>query len=204
MVEGYSYDSLEAIGCIDYFEIPPKTPIVCEAVLAVKLKDIVLVPPFHNHESNISGDDTLSRSEFQDLIETYHATAIQPLPASSESCIYVNTDENLEILEYISYTEDLKRLISFSSQWRKKGDNEFKQANLSAAFDAYNLCANASQEAEDYARILLCQSSQADDKRLKEFIIQQGKDPETLIERLREELNPVDLEEKLSSPKQTD
>ena len=202
MVEGYSYDSLEAIGCIDYFEIPPKTPIVCEAVLAVKLKDIVLVPPFHNHGSNISGDDRLrSRSEFQDLIETYVATAIQPLPASSESCIYVNTDENVGILEYISYTEALKRLISFSSQWRKKGDNEFKQGNLSVAFDAYTMCASASQEAEDYARILLCQSSQADDKLLKEFIIQQGKDPETLVERLRGELN---LKEKSSSPKQTD
>jgi hypothetical protein len=137
----------------------------------------------------INAEERITRQEFQKLVQNGHATSLDPTQALVDSCIYVAPHTGRP--EYVSYSVAHARMVTFSDDKRRLGDNQFRKGDLREALSHYELAAATSQEAWDYARMLLCDCDNmpdADRNRLRRYIINLGEDPDTICESVRQEI----------------
>ncbi len=185
--EFYLYNELEAIGFIGDYSLRD-IPFVIEPVYKVKEKKIVLIGPFEeeNQSESVKVGEWRTSEEFENLINEGDATRMQPVQAVKEYCIYRNP--NPVKLEYISFKQAYDRLVSFSNYYRELGDRDFKERKFKEARENYIICASVSQNAEDYARILLLDNSQGEKEFLEDMIKGLEENPKLVLDSLKRRL----------------
>tara|TARA_Y100000310_G_scaffold124700_1_gene123424 strand:+ start:47378 stop:47917 length:540 start_codon:yes stop_codon:yes gene_type:complete len=109
-------------------------------------------------------------------------------PMQNRHAFYV--PENSVQAEYITHAKMATKFAAFAEKERLRGDIYFRQGNKSLASEHYERAAIASEEAEDYARLILCDV----DKTYKDLLIKDvrdsGKD-DAYIELVRREVLEV-------------
>lgn len=135
--------------------------------------------------------DDFDRQSFDASVERYELTPFGPVPASSDHCLYVVPDEvDPPHIEYITWREAAECYKAFEKKQRRLGHEFFLNGNYNEAALSYAKAASASERALDYALMLLCdRMSGEDDTDLCDAIKKQGKNPEKLVERVKNHLN---------------
>lgn len=155
-----------------------KVPFFMHPVLAIVESEVVILL-FRRDGDRIIIDETMSRKEFRELVEVGGATSLSSIPAQENHGLCVYGDK----VVYQSNKESLQLIIAFSSGNRELGDIEFCRGKNSKAQEYYELTASASQEAKDYARLIICENmSVARMRRLRQWITIQLKDREELVD----------------------
>lgn len=184
----YPYGDLEVVGFEGEIE-DPEVPLVLPAVLAIHCGGPVLEPPYSSEPGFVLSEGDLARDEFARMAAEGRVTALAaPLPARADGCFYAAAGSGSA--EYVALTVAHARMAEFSSAKRRLGDRRFLDGQKKRALDAYSLAADASQRAEDYARILICDPAPASVVRLRGWIVQQGKDPDALMGEVRPQVRP--------------
>lgn len=101
-----------------------------------------------------------------DEIESFHR---MPAVSPDENFAFYIPEGKIEA-EYLSHDEIAQRLTTFSDAERVFGDECFKERNLVGALPHYERASIASEEARDYARILLCEVPEKRQERLAHYI----------------------------------
>lgn len=199
--EKYNYDELKAVGVLGGTG-SPETPRVYCPIVACSEADVVILPPFEQGDGVIQvtqDTEVLKREMFDMLLDQTKESGFRDDPFEAnmfehpedfrpDSCVYITPGSG--DMEYITVTEAHKRITSFADQHRQEGDEHLRQGRKEKAEMSYNRAASASQEAEDYARLIMCGLAMPREQRLKAFIVKQGHDPDKLVERIRSSLQP--------------
>lgn len=179
----YNYNDLEVIGCLGQYE-KRKVPFVISGTYALKNEGKVLLPPYQEGGSSVQVGEHITRERFYELVKNEEATLFEsPLPARRDMAAYVAIGSGP--IEYIPLTEALEHIVNFSDQHRRLGDDYYLIGNLKEAMEEYILTASASQEAEDFARILLCNLPATTRDCYEKRIQNLGDNPDKLMEKVR-------------------
>lgn len=182
-MQTYNYNDLEVIGCLGKYE-KRKVPFVISGIYALKNEGEVLLPPHHEGDSSVQVGEHITREEFYELVKNEEATLFEsPLPARRDMTVYAAAGSGP--IEYIPLTEALERTVNFSDQHRHSGDDYYLIGNLEEAMEEYVLTASASQEAEDFGRLLLCNLPAAMRNCYEKCIQDLGDDPDKIVEKVR-------------------
>lgn len=186
----FSYDELKVIGVIDQDLEPQRTPRFFEGIYAVRKTGFILYGYEKSEDTIVTSAPLISEQDLEELVRQEGTTwnkVEEPFPAAKDYCLYIKADRSK--IEYLSYTQIHSRLVIFSDKARNLGDDYFRKSDIATAQQYWSDTADISQDASDYARLCLCDSSLERLTRLKDWIKGQGKDPEKLIEQVRVEIN---------------
>ncbi len=150
----YAFDQLDVYGCLG-MSGTSMVPKVCLPLIGVKGTDLIAEP-----HAKTEREFTVEAEVEEGLMSVlFHATQDgdvlfdPPLPMKPNHCIYVGPDTERQ--EYVSYTDALMRIRSFTNEKRSVGDARYREGKMREALAAFELGAAASQTPADYARMLL-------------------------------------------------
>ena len=189
-VEDILYENLEVIGFFGQMgeRIVPQ---VLPPILGVKDSDVVIVPPYDRRDDSVYSTEQLTREEFLWLGQNGRATVIEP-PYPYAKNIILYADEGAGPVECVTTAQALDRIITFSAKYRELGEKCYSEGNHKAAFIAFSHVSSASQEAKDYARLLLFDISLGCRNRYRNWIEKQGEDPDKLVAEIEATLGKTD------------
>ena len=152
----YQWTSLEVIGYETGQFGEVDLPLIGRAIVAVRGTDIIL-------RDNIRGEsaegintepEKISRKMLLSDVQSGVITLFDP-PIQAEANHLLYCCQGTQQPEYINFTEAHQRMTKFCDELRAIGDAHFRSGDMQAAFQDYARCTAVSQEAVDYARLLL-------------------------------------------------
>jgi hypothetical protein len=180
----HPYEDLEVVG-FEGLIGKPEVPEVLLPIVAVRNGGPVLVPPYTREPGFVVSTEEVDRTELErGRAEGAFTMLDQPLSARANCCFYVAPGNDRA--EYVTTTEAHRRIVEFSAAKRNLGDDFYRRGDLEDALEAYSLAADASEEPDDYARILICNPPPERAQRLRQRITEGGWDVDALVREVRQ------------------
>lgn len=115
---------------------------------------------------------------------TVFTPVVTDLPVDDDHCLFLHG----KTIEYVTYTEALRRLNAFADLHRQAGDDAYRRGEIEEAREAWAKAASASQTAVDFARLLLVEDNDGIKETWRRYLRKLNTDPETLPEQIRAEI----------------
>ena len=183
-----TYSRIEVVGVMGYTLDPCRIPWFSQGAYALRGTGDILENAARSR-THVTFQHLIPPNELEGFLKNQESTFTRfekPFAARWDHWVYVK--ENQSIPEYVSTSELLERFTAFSAALRKQGDDFFKHDDILAALEHWEYASSVSQEARDYARLLLCDISDIRRARFNEYIISGKQNPDALVEEIRKEL----------------
>jgi hypothetical protein len=177
MADEYKFDDLEVVCFIYDTSEPEDVPRLIHPV-AKSISLDRIIGGFEEKEESVLATEYLHLEE--------PITYIAPSAFQAEHAFYISAG-SVEA-EYLSFDDITVRLIEFSDRERSLGDEYFRDNDFRHALEHYQRASIASEEAIDYARIILCDVPEDYKIHLVDDIRYLGENWETLVEEVREKI----------------